>query len=136
VGSVKSVNAVLDIDQNIKLPPRSRRVASAVYLRNQNEPPTAKFSYRTNPMTHQVLLNGSESSDPEGRTLRYFWFKGTPPAFTCDSPPPITATLSRQATYTHTFKTGDTALVVSLVVCDPGDLQAISQPTTQSINPV
>ena len=35
----------------------------------------------------RVLLNGSGSSDPEGRTLEYFWFENSPP-----SPSTITST--------------------------------------------
>ena len=55
-------------------------VTTGVFLRNQNEAPTALVStpLRTGPL--RWFLNGSGSSDPEGRTLQYFWFEGAPPA--------------------------------------------------------
>jgi prepilin-type N-terminal cleavage/methylation domain-containing protein len=119
---------LVDLDPN--RPPRAMRVSSAVYLRNQNEHPTAAFSWR--PMgTQKVLLNGSSSSDPEGRTLRYYWFKTTAPTFRCDQGPPAASFFWQGVTLTYTFttETPGTTVPFVLVVCDPGDLQSIQTQT-------
>ena len=52
-------------------------VSTSVFLRNQNEGPTASASWTKIALQRQVLLNGSGSTDPEGRTLEYFWFEDT-----------------------------------------------------------
>ena len=53
------------------------------------------------------LLNGSASSDPEGRTLEYFWFEGSPPsaATICLHAvhPPCPGTMWQGVTYMRTF---------------------------------
>ena len=46
---------------------------TGVFLRNQNRAPTALFTAAAAGARH-VLLNGSESSDPEGDPLDYYWF--------------------------------------------------------------
>ena len=56
--------------------PLEKRLSSAVFLRNQNEVPTAAFTQRQ-VSSRRVLLNASASGDPEGRTLQYFWFKNS-----------------------------------------------------------
>jgi prepilin-type N-terminal cleavage/methylation domain-containing protein len=139
-GSIKSISMQLLVDQKVDSAPAPTRVATSVYLRNQNEgprfapPPATAFTYRLNPLEDkdQVILNGSGASDPEGRTLRFFWFVGDPPSFTCDKPPSAEQILSRSVTYTYTFA-NPTPVRFSLVVCDPGDLQAIAP--TQTIGP-
>ena len=77
-----------------------------------------------------MTFNGSESSDPEGRTLDYFWYtgSGTPSAmpdcltdatrtgggFTC---------IGRGPTLTYQFQTAGSA-TAWLKVIDPGGLYA------------
>jgi prepilin-type N-terminal cleavage/methylation domain-containing protein len=111
-------------------------VASGVYLRNQNQAPVVSFA-ATPTTSRTVLLNGSGSSDYEGRTLSMWWFKGTmPTSITCDQPV-ITLNAAGQRvlwggiligdgiTLTHTFPTTDGAVgslqKIGLVACDPGD---------------
>ena len=77
----------LAIDLDPARAPSAMRVSTGVYLRNQNQKPTAQFT--VTPLgTQRVLLNGSASTDPEGRTLRFYWFKGSAPTFTCEVGPP------------------------------------------------
>ena len=119
--------------------PSEVRVATGVYLRNQNQAPVASAA---NPVTtgpRTVVLNGSGSSDFEGRTLNYYWFKGTLPS-TADidcAHPIVTGTgalrtlwgagtfLGEGITLSHTFPLSDgatnTVVPFGLVVCDPGD---------------
>jgi prepilin-type N-terminal cleavage/methylation domain-containing protein len=111
-------------------------VASGVYLRNQNQAPVVNF-VATPTTSRTVLLNGSGSSDYEGRTLSMWWFKGTmPTSITCDSPV-ITLNAAGQRelwggiligdgiTLSHTFPTTDGVVgslqKIGLVACDPGD---------------
>jgi type II secretory pathway pseudopilin PulG len=105
--------------------PEAMLVSTAVFLRNQNQKPTPSFTVtRLGPQ--QVLLNASGSTDPEGRTLRFYWFHGSAPAFTCEQGPPEAATHWTGATlaYTFTEPPGTENVPFTLVVCDPGDIQS------------
>ena len=112
-------------------------VATGVHLRNQNQAPVVSF-VATPTISRTVLLNGSGSSDYEGRTLSMYWFKGTtmPTSITCDQPI-VTLNASGQRilwggvligegiTLSHTFPNADgdpgTLQRIGLVACDPGD---------------
>jgi prepilin-type N-terminal cleavage/methylation domain-containing protein len=72
---ITNINAQLYVDPNPASPPSELRVVSGIFLRNQNEQPTADFN-STAAGTRTVILNASASSDPEGRTLAYDWFLG------------------------------------------------------------
>ena len=75
---ITNVGIELFVDNRVGDSLREMRVSTAVFLRNQNEPPVAGATVtRKAPKT--VVLNGSGSTDPEGRTLEFFWFKGTAP---------------------------------------------------------
>jgi type II secretory pathway pseudopilin PulG len=121
----------LGIDLDPARTPPAMRVSTGVYLRNQNQKPTAHFT--ATPLgTQQVLLNGSASTDPEGRSLRYYWFKGSAPTFTCQQGPPQSPTYWMGATLAHNFtESPDTDLSFTLVVCDPGDLQSVQTQTVK-----
>ncbi len=101
-------------------------VSSGVYLRNQNEAPTAAASVA--PVgPRRVLLNGGGSSDPEGRTLEYFWFDKNPstlPELTstaCSTPFP--SAVWQGVTFNKFFPTGVASpQTYYLVVRDPGCL--------------
>jgi type II secretory pathway pseudopilin PulG len=115
--------------------PTEKRLSSAVYLRNQNEAPTASFTVR--PISsRRALLNGSGSADPEGRTLEFFWFKNDAPTAAelqdCTTPPP--SKIAEGVTYVHDFPTTDgaangaTSKPFWLVVRDPGCLYSTFGP--------
>ncbi len=77
----------MDVDPDRR--PLESRISTGVYLRNQNQVPTASFSVASGGTgTRRFLLNGSGSTDPEGRTLFYTWFSGANPDLadtTCSS---------------------------------------------------
>jgi prepilin-type N-terminal cleavage/methylation domain-containing protein len=95
--------------------PAETQLTSAVSLRNENRPPTAKFTaVETGPPV--VTLNASESVDPDGLALSYKWWEdGT-----------LLSTTAQQfstevaAKSTHTFK---------LEVTDPGGLSSTEELT-------
>lgn len=101
-------------------------VSSGVFLRNQNEAPTAAASVA--PVApRRVLLNGGGSSDPEGRTLEYFWFDKDPttlPELTstpCSTPFP--SAVWQGVTFNKLFPAGvSSPQTYYLVVRDPGCL--------------
>lgn len=106
-------------------------VATGVFLRNQNEGPTAAATW-SRIAKEQVMLNGSGSSDPEGRTLQYFWFEDTPPteaelaATSCTANPPNVAW--EGVTFLKRFGPGTagSAKTFYLLVRDPGCLTAMT----------
>jgi prepilin-type N-terminal cleavage/methylation domain-containing protein len=127
------------------------RVVSGVYLRNQNQAPTASFVATPKAgRSRTIVLNAAGSSDFEGRTLSYFWFKQTMPAVAnidCAQPNPVYSAdgdsrtlwgvtsalntngfIGEEITLTYTFPAGDGAAGstqnIGLVVCDPGDRSA------------
>lgn len=126
-GRIVSVRMDLLVDDDLTEDPHEARITSAVYLRNQNEPPVASFSWRPT-AARQILLNASASFDPEGRTLRFMWFRAPAPAFNCNQQPPTGTLLWQGVTLPHTFLPTEgiagTLRPLELVVCDPGDLQS------------
>jgi type II secretory pathway pseudopilin PulG len=133
---VVNISAQTLIDTTPGVAPAELRVASGVYLRNQNQPPVAGFVASPS-ATRTVELNAANSSDFEGRTLDYYWFKDTMPAaarIDC-SQPTITGNLAPKTLWgsagfigvgvvlAYTFPLADGLLTrnIGLVVCDPGD---------------
>jgi prepilin-type N-terminal cleavage/methylation domain-containing protein len=113
-------------------------VTTAVFLRNQNEAPTAGATARVISLpARKYLLNGSGSSDPEGRTLEYFWFEGAPPSASTIASTPCTAvptgTKWQGVTYLRTFDASTPAgsnVDFYLLVRDPGCLTSLSSKLT------
>ena len=121
---ITNVGIELFVDNKVGDSLREMRVSTAVFLRNQNEPPTAAATV-SRKATQQVVLNGAAASDPEGRTLEFFWFKGTAPTSAdfpdCTAKP--AAAVGEGVTYTHTFTEAIGSTVnFWLVVRDPGCL--------------
>lgn len=137
---VVGISALLYVDTTPATGAAELKVSSGVYLRNQNQAPVASFVATPKagePRT--VVLNGSGSSDFEGRTLSYYWFKQALPATSsidCANPTiagsgPVRTLwgangyIGGSITLSHTFPAGDGAAGstrnIGLVVCDPGD---------------
>jgi prepilin-type N-terminal cleavage/methylation domain-containing protein len=122
--------ATLYIDVNPGKAPGERLVTSGVYLRNQNEAPVASFAETGGTQgTRTVTLNASASYDPEGRTLHYYWYKGSgtrPTALGDPCLPAVSGTatfIGTGVTLTYSFpKTDASPMPIQLVVKDPGCL--------------
>ena len=70
--SITEVRVRLYIDIDPAARPRETSLETVVFLRNQNRAPTATFTASASGA--QIVLNGSGSSDPEGRALEYYWY--------------------------------------------------------------
>jgi prepilin-type N-terminal cleavage/methylation domain-containing protein len=107
-------NVDLNLPPNVE--PKETQLTTAVSLRNANRPPIVSFS--ATEINGHILLNGSESRDPEGLSLTYKWFDGTSQlpstSETYETPTPL------KVGSTHTFK---------LEVTDPGGLTSSATET-------
>jgi type II secretory pathway pseudopilin PulG len=73
--TIYSIGAALLVDVNPGKSPIASRLATTVFLRNQNQEPVASATAVDTGTGHRVVLNGSASVDPEGRSLAlYEWF--------------------------------------------------------------
>jgi hypothetical protein len=136
---VIDITAQTIVDTTPGRKPSEVAVNSGVYLRNQNQAPVASFATPAPTGPRTVVLNGSGSSDFEGRTLNYYWFKQNLPAtanINC-AQPTVTGTgslrtlwgangfIGEGVTLSYTFPSSDglpgTQVPFALVVCDPGD---------------
>ncbi|NLT07746.1 MAG: prepilin-type N-terminal cleavage/methylation domain-containing protein [Solirubrobacterales bacterium] len=123
---ITEISATVWVDVNPGKPPVETSLQTAIFLRNQNRSPTASFT-ATLSGTNAVVLNGSDSFDPEGRSLRFFWYDDAETATgLCGVLPPqvpqagcvatgIVATYLPPAAGTRTLR---------LVVSDPAGLTA------------
>lgn len=98
--TITRVSVDLFIDADPTKPPAELEISSGAYMRNQNQVPTA--SMEAQPSGTGFLLDGGSSSDPEGRTLQFYWFAEqgaptsaqTPDNLTASQTPTNTAGLS------------------------------------------
>ena len=72
---ITSVRTELYVDVNPAKAPAASKLASGVFLRNQNRAPVASYTATYTGTARRVLLNGSASEDPEGHNLESFeWY--------------------------------------------------------------
>lgn len=122
LAAINSVRTTLFVDADPTRNPPEATLQTGVFLRNQNQAPTASFT--ATPLgSHKVLLNGSASTDPEGQDLLYEWYDSS------DSQNPI----GEGITFTWTAPCTTTCdRSIWLQVYDPGGLmgQAPAQTVT------
>lgn len=115
--------------------PAEISIATGAYLRNQNQKPVVPDTSVVNsPLgSRRFILNGSAAYDPEGRTLDYFWYKGSgsDPASLPSCADSATQTgggytcIGRGLTTEYTFPATDSSpQPITLKVVDPGGLSA------------
>jgi prepilin-type N-terminal cleavage/methylation domain-containing protein len=75
-GEVQSISVKLFLDSDPKREPPEALAETGVFLRNQNRLPVADFTATPAGIGH-VLLNASDSIDPEDQPLEVRWFDGT-----------------------------------------------------------
>ena len=71
---VTEVTTTLYVDVNPGRPPTESTLQSSVYLRNQNRKPTAVFSLALANAGTAIIMNASESTDPEEKPLNFTWY--------------------------------------------------------------
>jgi hypothetical protein len=117
-GSVALVSEITSLEVNLftALKPGERpgesELASGISLRNANRPPTAFFTAQQLGAGRHVLLNASESKDPDGLALAYKWWQNGA----------LLATTAQQYE-TPPAEKGSTQ-VFKLEVTDPGGLSS------------
>jgi len=74
---ISEVHAQLYVDTDTTQLPPETMLSSGVFLRNQNRRPTASFTADGTTVPGKIILNGADSSDPEGDPLQYVWFDGS-----------------------------------------------------------
>jgi hypothetical protein len=94
--------------------PDETRIDSGIFLRNQNQPPTSSFTASVTGSRH-VILNASNSNDPENQSLTYTWKDG--------------ATTIDAAGQTADYPASSGSHTMSLTVKDPGGLSATTSQT-------
>jgi hypothetical protein len=139
---ITGIRAILWIDVNPGKSPAAVSIASGDFLRNQNQKPTASFTLIASPSgSRRYIMNASSSNDPEGRTLDYYWYKGTGDTVnlpSCQNTSTQTGDgftcIGRGLTLAYTFPTTDHGVQnVTLKVVDPGGLSAVSQAETGAL---
>jgi type II secretory pathway component PulJ len=94
--------------------PDETRIDSGIFLRNQNQPPTASFTASVTGSRH-VIVNASNSNDPENQSLKYTWKDGS-----------TTIDANGQ---TGEYPATPGSHTMSLTVTDPGGLSATTSQT-------
>ena len=140
---ITGIRATLFLDVNPGKPPAEVSIASGDFLRNQNQVPVIPdFSLVQSPVgSHHFIMNASDASDPEGRTLDYFWYTGTGDVASLPSCADDTSQtgggfscIGRGLTFDYTFNpTVHGAQNVVLKVVDPGGLSATLTKQTPSL---
>jgi len=70
--AIREIHVDLYSDLDPAKAPNETHTTSGVFLRNQNAAPVASFSYALSGSS-AIVLNGSQSYDPEGNALQYSW---------------------------------------------------------------
>lgn len=71
---VTEITTTLYVDVNPGRDPSESTLQSSVYLRNQNRKPTAVFSLALANAGTAIIMNASESTDPEEKPLTFTWY--------------------------------------------------------------
>jgi type II secretory pathway pseudopilin PulG len=72
LAAITEIGSTVFVDVNPGRTPDESTLQTAVYLRNQNRAPTAVFSV-TYLSAASILMNASESTDPEEKAMFYTW---------------------------------------------------------------
>jgi prepilin-type N-terminal cleavage/methylation domain-containing protein len=131
---ITNVGIALWVDANSTDRVHEIPVNTGVFLRNQNESPTA-LPTAAKVAKERELLNGSSSTDPEGRTLEYYWYEDTAPTAAAIAATPCTSAFAdsawRGVTFDKRFPSGTAGQTKTfyLLVRDPGCLTSLASVT-------
>jgi len=127
--AITEIGASLWVDVNTAAAPAETALQTSVFLRNQNRRPSAAFSAAV--AGAGIVLNGSDSADPEGKALEYYWYDSAQSGNLCDPLPeevPQTGCVGAGIVFSYA-PPAPGSRTLSLVVRDPAGLtdQAGSQ---------
>lgn len=117
---ITSIHAELYVDANPGHPPGETALTSGAFLRNAVPPPVALFT-ATPGGAGAVVLDGSASYDPAGRSLTYQWAEDGNTLSQCTA---ATCNLTAQSSGPHTF---------GLTVVNSANLQGVAQPQVVNV---
>lgn len=121
---ITRVRTELYVDPDPLRAPKETRLATAVLLRNQNQYPEAKIRAELiNAGTRTWWLIGSGSSDPEGQTLTYQWYKNPPsPLPDCKAAQPDASCIDDGMDVSLSLPLDGVTYRIGLAVSDPAGL--------------
>lgn len=122
LSAITEVGATLWVDTDLDAKPAETTLQTSVFLRNQNRQPFASFTAAVGGTA--VVLNGSESTDPEGKALEYYWYDAAQAGSLCDPLPdelPSTGCVGAGIVFTYAPPAAGTR-TLRLIVRDPGGL--------------
>jgi hypothetical protein len=127
--AITEIGAFLWVDVDIAAKPAETSLQTSVFLRNQNRRPLAAFTATV--AGTGIVLNGSDSADPEGKALEYFWYDSAQTGNLCDPLPdelPETGCVGAGIVFSYA-PPAPGSRTLTLVVRDPAGLtdQAGSQ---------
>jgi len=129
--AITEISASIWVDVNTGKPPTETALQTSVFLRNQNRSPIARFTASVSGSA--IVLNGSESDDPEGKALEFYWYDAAQATNLCTPLPaevPQTGCVGAGIVFNYSPSAAGTRQV-RLVVRDPSGLT--NEATAQSI---
>jgi hypothetical protein len=85
LNAITEIRASLFADATPGRSPGEVELETSVFLRNQNRAPIARFTAAASGLS--ILLNGSQSSDPEQKPLEYYWYDEAVNSSDCETLP-------------------------------------------------
>lgn len=127
--AITEIGASLWVDVDSDARPAETALQTSIFLRNQNRRPSASFTAAV--AGSGIVLNGSNSTDPEGKALEYFWYDAARSDNLCTPLPdevPQTGCVGAGIVFSYAPPAAGSR-TLSLVVRDPAGLtdQAGSQ---------
>jgi prepilin-type N-terminal cleavage/methylation domain-containing protein len=120
--AITEVGAALWVDADLDAKPTESALQTSIFLRNQNRRPVASFTATVGGTA--IVLNGSNSTDPEGKALEYYWYDAAQAENLCDPLPdetPQTGCVGAGIVFNYTPPVAGTR-TLKLVVRDPAGL--------------
>ncbi len=120
--AITEVGAALWVDADLNAKPAESALQTSIFLRNQNRRPVASFTAAVGGTA--VVLNGSNSTDPEGKALEYYWYDAAQAENLCDPLPdeaPQTGCVGAGIVFNYTPPAAGTR-TLKLIVRDPAGL--------------